>query len=237
MLKDRTLSSPNRLVWELFQALRRLCFRVTEAHATQDAAALRQDAALCIILAVQCVEVFFNIYFRVLISEPAFAHAAGRISSDLQKTQFGLDRKIKEWPKLVFGRKLSLEKGVGQRFVALKNLRHTLTHFTSSHETFAIPGVAIHGLADTSAYESISAESAIKALHTAEAFLCEVFTLRGICSENLPHALHSWTGEGLDGLWGQVAILFTIPILPAWQGIHRQARRNPGRRLTPADLL
>jgi hypothetical protein len=195
MPKDRTLSSPNRMVWELFEALRRLCIRVSDAHATQDAAALRQDAALCIILAVQCVEVFFNIYFRVLISEPAFAHAGGRISADLQKTQFRLDRKIKEWPQLVFGRKLNLDKGAGQRFVALKNLRHTLMHFASSHETIDIPGVAIHGMADTSAYESLSAESAIEALHTAEAFLCEVFTLRGISSENLPHALHSWTGR------------------------------------------
>ena len=195
MPNNRSLSSPNRMVWELFEALRRMCIRVTEAHATQDAAALRQDSALCIILAVQCIEVFFNIYFRVLISESAFAHADKRISADLQKTQFGLDRKIKEWPELVFGKKLSLDKGAGQRFVKLKNLRHTLMHFTSSHETITIPGVAIHGMADTSAYELLSAESAIEALHTAEAFLCEVFTLRGISAENLPHVLHSWTGR------------------------------------------
>lgn len=183
------------MVWELFEALRRLCSHATGAHATQDVTVVRQDAALCIILAVQCVEVFFNVYFRVLISEPTFAHAADRISSDLQKSQFGLDQKIKQWPKLVFGRKLNLDKGAGQRFVTLKNLRHTLMHFTSSHETIAIPGVAIHGMADTSAYESISAKSAIEALHTAEEFLCEVFTLRGISSDNLPHALHSWTGK------------------------------------------
>lgn len=195
MPKDRTLSSPNRMVWELFTALRRLCFRVMEAHSTQDVAALRQDAALCIILAVQCVEVFFNIYFRVLISDPAFVHAVDRISADLQKTQVGIDQKIKEWPELVFGKKLSLDKGVGQKFVALKNLRNSLMHFTSSHETFATNGMAIHGMADTSAYESISAESAIEALHIAEAFLCEVFVLGGISSENLPHVLHLWTGR------------------------------------------
>lgn len=195
MASDRTLSSPNHMVWELFQALRRLCVRVTESHAEQDELALRQDAAICIILAVQCVEVFFNVYFRVLIREPNYAHAAGRISADLANTQFGLDKKIKEWPFLVFGKKLPLGEGAGQRFVTLKNLRHELMHFTSSHETFAIPGVAIHGLADTSAYHSLSAKSAIDALHTAEAFLCEVFTLRGIPPENLLHALHSWTGR------------------------------------------
>lgn len=183
------------MVWELFAALRRLCSRVQEAHSVQDTSALHQDAALCIILAVQCVEVFFNIYFRVLVSEPSYNHAADRIFIDLEKKQFGLDQKIKEWPKLVFGKSLSLDKGVGQKFVTLKNLRHTLMHFTSSHETFATPGIAIHGMADISAYKSLSAESAIEALNIAEAFLCEVFKLRGISSENLPHVLHSWTGR------------------------------------------
>ena len=195
MPENRSLSSPNRMVWELFEALRSLCIRIKKVQDTQNASEVRQDSALCIILAVQCVEVFFNVYFRVLISESAFAHANERISADLQKTQIGLDRKIKEWPELVFGRKLSLDKGAGQQFVKLKNLRHTLMHFTSSHETISIPGVAIHGMADTSAYESLSAKSAIEALHTAEALLCEIFTLRGITPENLPDALYSWTGR------------------------------------------
>ena len=183
------------MVWELFQALRRLCVRVTESHPEQDESALRQDAALCVILAVQCVEVFFNVYFRVLISEPNYAHAAEKISADLASTQCGLDRKIKDWPLLVFGKKLPLGEGAGQRFVALKDLRHKLMHFTSSHETFSMPGIAIHGLADTSAYQSLSGKAAIEALHTAEAFLCEVFAMRGIPPEQFPDALHSWTGR------------------------------------------
>ena len=161
----------------------------------KDESALRQEAAICVILAVQCVEVFFNVYFRVLISEPAYAHAAEKISEDLARTQCGLDTKIKDWPKLVFGKKLPLDKGAGQRFIELKNLRHKLMHFTSSHETLAVPGLAIHGLADTTAYESLSVQAALEALHTAEEFLCEVFTLRGIAAKDLPHALHSWTSR------------------------------------------
>ena len=195
MPTDRSLSSPNRMVWELFEALRRLCVRVTEAHTTQAEAAQRQDAAICIILAVQCVEVFFNVYFRVLISEPAYAHAADKISADLARRQFGLDGKIKEWPSHVFRKNLALDKGVGLQFVALKNLRHSLMHFKSSHETHSGPRVSIHGLADTAAYDSLSAKSAIEALQTTEAFLCEVFTLQGISLEHLPHALHAWTGR------------------------------------------
>lgn len=183
------------MVWELFQALRRLCVRVAESHAAQDDPSLRQDTALCVIVAVQCVEVFFNVYFRVLISEPAYAHAAEKISADLASAQCGLDRKIKDWPLLVFGQKLPLGEGAGQRFVTLKNIRHRLMHFTSTHETMSVPGIDIHGMADTSDYHALSAKSAIEALHTAEAFLCEVFRLRGISSENLRHELHSWTGR------------------------------------------
>jgi|GEM_PF-1293054 len=195
MASDRTLSSPNRMVWELFQALRRLCTRITKVHAIQDETALRQDTAICIILAVQCVEVFFNVYFRVLISEPAYTHAAKKISADLENRKFGLDGKIKKWPRYVFGKELDFDKGAGLQFTKLKNLRHSLMHFRSSHETFSIPGIAIHGLADTTEYESLSPKNAIEALQTVELLLCEVFTLRGITPENLPNALHSWTGR------------------------------------------
>jgi hypothetical protein len=182
------------MVWELFQALRRLCVRITQYPADNESE-IRQDAAISIILAVQCVEVFLNIYFRVLVSEAAFAHAAEQVTSDLQNPRFGLDSKLKDWPELVFGKRLNLSEGVGQRFIALKSLRIRLMHFTSTHQTIEIPGVAIHGLADVSAYQSLSAQSALDALYTSEDFLCEVFALRGITPENLPHALHSWTGK------------------------------------------
>jgi len=155
----------------------------------------RQDAAVAVILAVQCVEVFFNIFFRVLVSETSYSHAEHRICADLKNPRFGLDRKLKEWPAAVFGKGLELGSGTGQRFIALKNTRHRLMHFTSSHQTNSIPGVEIHGLADISVYSELSLQSAFDALRTAEDFLCEVFMLRGIAKDNLPHAMHSWTGR------------------------------------------
>lgn len=190
------LSSPQYLVWELFQALRRLCERVGESHVAQDESISRQDAAICIILAVQCVEVFFNVYFRVLINEPDYAHANEKISNDLAKKKpISLHQKIEEWPRHVFGKGLDLGRGAGQKFVALKDRRNRLMHFTSSHEIFTMPGFAIYGMANTTDYHSLTARSAIDALQTVEAFLCEIFMLRGISPENLPGALHSWTGK------------------------------------------
>jgi hypothetical protein len=156
---------------------------------------VRQDAAICVILAVQCVEVFFNVYFRVLVSDPEFSHASEKILADLNDRKCGLDKKIKNWPRLVFGKKLPLGNGVGQRFMTLKEKRHDLMHFKSSHETHAFDGLEFHGLADTSVYDALTVESAFDALHVAEGFLCEVFRLQGFSSERLPHELHSWTGK------------------------------------------
>ena len=191
MTKNASLYSPNSMVWELFQALRRMCNRLS---VEKNEEIIRQDSALCIILSVQCVEVFFNMYFRTLASESEFTHASERLLVDLKNTRFGLEQKIKQWPELVFGKKLSLDKAAGQEFVALKDLRHKLMHFSSSHESIVLQGIAIHGLANASVYDSLTAKSAFEALHTAEAFICQVFNLRGASPEKQKQNLLLWTG-------------------------------------------
>ena len=195
MSAPKTLASPNHIVCELFQSLRRLCVRIANLNPDNDAQEIRQDSAIAIILSIQCVEVFLNVYFRVVVSEPDFSHAFIKINSDLHDTKFGLERKLKDWPKLVFDKKLDFSSGASQRLKKLKNQRNKLMHFKSSHETILISEIVINGLADTTSYESLNTQSAIDALSTAEDFLCEIFTLRGIVPENLSHSLHSWTGK------------------------------------------
>lgn len=179
------------MVWSYFSALRRMCYQVEE-HSSEGHK--REDAALCVITAVTVVEVFLNVYFRILISESPYKHAEEKIQNDLQK-QMSLDRKLKEWPKEVFGKKIDFGAGAGQKFMELKNIRNGLVHFSSTWETVEVPGITIHGLADTSAFESLGEHSAIQALETAEEFLAEVFRLRGIKEADIPGALHSWTGQ------------------------------------------
>src|ERR1700721_1856925 len=91
----RNLSSPNKMVWELFAALRRLCARVEQCDIGVTESEVRQDAALTVLLAVQCVEVFFNVFFRVVAGEEKFAHATERIIADLKNKSFILARKIR----------------------------------------------------------------------------------------------------------------------------------------------
>ncbi len=193
---NKVVSSPNMMVWQYFQALRRLCYAI-EQHEGHDKETIQQDAALCVILAVTGVEIFLNVYFRVLIDEEPYKndkHAAACILDDL-KNQVSLEKKIKKWPNTVFGKKLNLGEGVGQLFTNLKTLRNKLVHFSSSHEPIELPGFKIQGMADTSIYASLNAQSATNALEVAEQFICEIFDLRGISEQERPHALHAWTGK------------------------------------------
>lgn len=165
--RNKVLSSPNKMVWSYFSALRRMCYRVEE-HSTQRYK--KEDSALCIIMAVTVAEVFLNVYFRILISESAYKHAENKIQNDLQK-RVTLDKKLKEWPKEVFGKNMDFGSGAGQRFMELKNKRNELVHFSSTWETVEVPGITISGLADTSVFEMLGEHSAIQALETAERFL------------------------------------------------------------------
>lgn len=188
---NKSYSSPNRMVWEFFQALRRLCGRIQVYESESE---IRQDSALCVILAVNGVEVFLNVYFRVLVSESQYRDSYDRVIADL-KNQVGIETKIKEWPGLVLGRDIDFASGVGQKFIELKKKRNKLTHFSSSHEKLDFQGVTIDGAADTSIYDAMTKETAFLALEVSEKFICEIFRLRGIEAEQVPHAMHAWTGK------------------------------------------
>ncbi len=179
------------MVCSYFDALRRLSYR-TEHEVNINHK--HQDTSLCVILSVTGVEAFLNLYFRVLISEKAYKHAEEQILSDLDN-KVSLDIKIKSWPYLVFNEKLDLGSGIGQKFTTLKNLRNSIVHFSSSHETIKTPGITINGMANTSAYDSIKAMRPIELLGISEKFICEIFRLRGIEKHNICHMLHLWTGK------------------------------------------
>ena len=191
MKKGKTLSSPNSMVWSYFEALRRLCYRV---EAYENDSHKKQDAALCIILAVTGVEVFMNVYFRILITEELYKHAKQRILNDLDRP-VPLDRKLKDWPNLVFGQKIKFGSGIGQKFSDLKNTRNKLIHFSSTHESIEVPGITINGMADTTVYNLLGEHAASEALEVAENFIGEIFRLRGIHENEICHSLHAWTGK------------------------------------------
>ncbi len=178
------------MVWSYFSSLRRMCDRIKEHDFDSDK---REDSALCVITAVTGVEVFINVYFRILITEEPYKHAKTKIINDLER-QISLDKKLKKWPKAVFNKNLNYGSGVAQQFIELKNIRNGLVHFSSTHETFQAPGYVIQGLADTSVYNSLNEHSAHRALVIAENFIGEILKLGGVKNEDISGQLQAWTG-------------------------------------------
>lgn len=185
------LSTPNRLIWEYFECLRRLVYRVENS---QDKSERNQEIALCLFMSVTIVEAFLNIFFRVIVSRPAFVKYENLVLLYLNNRR-SLDYKLKHWPKNILGRELNLQSGIGKDFMDLKEKRNQLMHFTSSHQSFNIPGISIHGLADTSVFDNLKINDARFALDVAEGMLIELFRLRGVSEKSIPHELHYWTGK------------------------------------------
>jgi hypothetical protein len=187
------LSSPNRIVWEYFESLRRL---VLQSRDGEDESTRRQSAALSVVMSVTVVEVFFNLWFRVRAEERHSPEEVAMLISELGHPRpWSLDRKLKHWPKRYLGKELDLDHGPGAEFIKVKTLRNSIVHFSSTHTTFEHENVVVRGLADTTAYDGLSFENARSALFAAEDVIGEVFALASVTPENIRHMLHQWAGR------------------------------------------
>jgi hypothetical protein len=187
------LSSPNRVVWEYFEALRRL---VVESRDAESEVTRRQSAALAVVMSVTVVEVFFNLWFRVRAEERHSKEEVAQLVSDLGYPHpWSLDKKLKNWPNRYLRRELDLTQGPGAEFMKIKTLRNSIVHFSSTHTTIEYENITVNGLADTTDYDALSFEKARSALFAAEDLIGEVFLLAGVAPENIRHMLHGWTGR------------------------------------------
>ena len=186
-----TYSSPNRIVWDYFWSLRLLEENARKAPSAELA---RQSTALAVVMAVTVVEVFLNLWFRVRIEERNNPGERDAFLKELA-ARISLDRKVKQWPPRYLAGALNFTSGAGAEFMKLKELRNSIIHFTSSHESVDLGNVAIHGLAETTEYDSLTAANASWALQTAEELVAEVFRLAGIATNEVPNALHAWAGR------------------------------------------
>jgi len=186
-----TFSSPNRIVWEYFNSLKNL---VQTARYASNSDFARQTSALAIVTAVTVAEVFLNLWFRIRVEERGNTESRESLLKDL-KNRVSFQRKLEQWPLRYLAEPLDLKAGPGGDFMKLKSLRNSIVHFTSSNSSLNVDDVILHGLADTSDYDSLTAENGIWALETTEAMIVEIFRLGGISEKEIPHALHMWTGR------------------------------------------
>lgn len=191
MNKEGTFSSPNKMVWEYFDCLRSIARRAAQTEREPEQ---RQETAMCIIMAVTIVEIFLNLYLRIVIEENGFSKNKTQVLKDMNG-RCSLDKKLKTWPQLIFGKKLRLESGPGKDFMDLKRLRNNLVHFKSSWETINFPGVVINGMANTTDYNCLKPSDAENAVMVAENMLAEIFRLRGMTEQQISYALHLWAAK------------------------------------------
>lgn len=190
MKKKQILASPNRIIWNYLKGLRRSSRRCVYE---KDLDIQKEDAAQCIMLSVTIIDAFLNLYFQILVNSEKYKDFKAAFDNDLRR-KITIDRKIKEWPKLLFNREMDLGKGAGQRFYNLKNKRNALVHFSSAYETLEIPNIIVNGLADVSCYDSLTPQDAKDAVEATEDFMREVFKVSGTPEEKIPHSMHLWAG-------------------------------------------
>ena len=190
-MSDRTLNSPQHMIWEYFASLKRQAARAAQASERSEA----QETSLTVFLAVTVVEIFLNLYFRIIVSEPAFQEHEKKLVNE-QNGRISLEQKLRKWPRRVLGQDLDFDSEQMKAFVELKELRNGLVHFVSTHSSSDLPGsITINGLSDTSIYSSLTAAVAIRCPDVVRGVAYEVFKVRGIDASKRAHAFHAWFGE------------------------------------------
>lgn len=154
-----------------------------------------QDLLVCLFMAVTTVEAFPNIYFRVVVDHKDYSEHAQGLLDDL-KNRIPLKKKMRNWPKRIFRKKLNFGSQPVQRFEDLRKHRNSLMHFQSTHESLQTPGpVTIAGLPNITAYKTLTLEKAQEYPETVRHFTYEIFKAQGASKDQLPHAFDAWFGS------------------------------------------
>jgi hypothetical protein len=186
-----TYSTSSGVVREYFECLRWLSGAAREVEDIQHS---RRLAAMATIQAVTAVEVFMNLWFRAFVEDRKDEDLHGALLRDL-KAKTSLERRLATWPKKYLGTKLDLREGPGGDFVRLKNIRNSIVHFHTTHETVRAPQLIMHGLADTTEYDALNSNSAQSALAIVEEFVAEIFRLAQFDAATSENALAAWIAK------------------------------------------
>jgi len=181
------------MVWEHVAAFEMLLREVELAQKARHDRASRRKAAICLHLAVLAVETFVNVYFRLLVAERQYAPHKEWILSDIAARK-GIEYKLKQWPKALFGGEWDTAQGIGQRFEDMRKARNNLMHYRYEPQKVHILGTAVHGLTNISPYHGLGAAQAREFFTTMRDTIAELLRLSGKNEQEVPNALHAWTG-------------------------------------------
>lgn len=184
-------STPAGVTREYFATLREVANAACSARtATQQ----RRLAALAVTQAITTIEVFINLWGRQLLEEKRDQSLIEQFIKDLGN-RLPFRKKLEQWPKLFFGKSLNFKHSPALELAELISLRNEIVHFESNYETVEYPQLIVHGLADTTKYDALQAQDAIRAVSIAENIALEFFRLAAFNPEDQEQAKSAWTGS------------------------------------------
>jgi hypothetical protein len=148
--------------------------------------------ALAVFMAVSAIEAFLNIWFRTFSEVGPVAAHRETIMADLRR-RCGLTYKFKTWPKMCFDKGFDLDRPLAKSFLASVDHRNALMHFTTNYDSIEVPGIAVQGLVDITAYQSLGRLDAVNAVRVAEEIVGEFFRLQKAGAVEVLKQIHYWT--------------------------------------------
>ncbi|MBX3332437.1 MAG: hypothetical protein KF722_18720 [Nitrospira sp.] len=186
-----SLAAHNSIVRSYFDIARKIAVEAADSLSEDDK---RSRVSVVVVMAVAAVEAYINIFGRMWIAQAPDFIFAEKITDDLKSKRF-ITYKIKTWPKLLFSQDFDLLQGACKDFLELIEKRNRLMHFTSDYHTAQSGNVAIKGLIDIAAFDSLTPKDAEEAIHIAERFIEAWIRLQGIEGNHVMSATAHWTGN------------------------------------------
>lgn len=169
---DITKCSPNAIVWKLFENLQ----LIEKAAGTPIyEQTIPNYSMMSVFMAVACIETFLNLYFRQLVEFPKYSNMKEEV---LKQIKYGLEQKLKELPRLFFGKNL-LESIAGINFHEYRNIRNGILHYKHTCEELVWTGFKITGLTDSTIIHNLDAKYIWESKRVVRELISEILIYSG----------------------------------------------------------
>ncbi len=186
------IGSPHSIIWSYFSLLKNLSWHSDEVNSAKEK---RENNLLVILMTITVVETFYNLFFSLLVSSDKYQIHKERILSDIRDTKYSFEKKLKEWPDVLFHKNVEFGKGIGQKFLTIKDKRNKLLHFLPEYKNLETSNLKLESEVDISIYEELDKFDAKSCPSLILDFVSELFIVANHPPERVGHLIHIWFGD------------------------------------------
>lgn len=152
----------------------------------------RREILVSITLAVSMVETFWNALAQRLILLPEYQHAGLQVTSYLRERR-SLERKLRELPPLLFGKRFDMQAVEVVAFDGVRSLRNELMHFQGNPAMLTLAGQSVL-MTDTTIYEQLTIERGVEAANAAYGAIRYLLAIVHPTDREAELEMQYWTG-------------------------------------------